>query len=212
VSEVWSISEASRATGISRGTLHRMLKDGRLSAFEVQSGARRALRPEVRDFLLGGGCRPRIDSPWASWNQLAAPANGSAPISCNPECWDREDDWQLFAEVWGRWQPDQQLSDREFWAHVSELLNHWLVNPLLITPTTAATICATAADAQSAVTAGFRFDVAQWRRAAVLELLAEPPNAAGAAELGGLLERGEVPAELIAQVRDAVAAAADLDG
>jgi excisionase family DNA binding protein len=48
-----SIREASRKTGLSRATLYRCLKDGRLTSIKV--GARRLIRPDALDALLSGG-------------------------------------------------------------------------------------------------------------------------------------------------------------
>lgn len=183
-----------------------MKKDGRLKPFEVRVGARTHLRPEVRDFLLAGGCRPRVDSPWARWSKGESAPAPAGPVPALPECWGDGSDWQSFAETWGQWRPDEQLGDSAFWVEVAVLASRWMVNPPPpITALTAPGYCLAFDDAREAVSAGFRFDLQQWRRAAVLELLAEPAEGSAAAELRELLGRGEVPAELVGQVTEALA-------
>jgi excisionase family DNA binding protein len=48
-----SMREASRKTGLSRATLYRCLKDGRLASVKV--GSRRLILPNALDALLSGG-------------------------------------------------------------------------------------------------------------------------------------------------------------
>jgi excisionase family DNA binding protein len=49
----FSISEAASASGLSRATLYRLLKDGRLATVKI--GARRLVPISALDALLSGG-------------------------------------------------------------------------------------------------------------------------------------------------------------
>ncbi|MFM7513205.1 MAG: hypothetical protein ACKO3F_07545 [Cyanobium sp.] len=71
-----TVTEASRASGISRGTLYRALNDGRLRQFEIHEGGKRLLNPGVVKYLKSGAIRPRADSPWFD---TAAPAPAPEP-------------------------------------------------------------------------------------------------------------------------------------
>ena len=202
MSEVWSISEASRATGISRGTLHRMRRDGRLAAFEVQNGARRGLRPEVGQFLKAGGCRPRVDSPWASWNQ---PREEVPAPRISEECRGRHEFWSEYGRIASPSEPD--LTDEEFWQHVAAIASGMTGEPM--TALEASNLRNFLNEAVRDVEAGVRWDSERWNRARVLTLLPELPGcAAAAAELRRLLEDGQVEDALVPRVQEALAAAA----
>jgi excisionase family DNA binding protein len=177
-----TISEVSRVTGISRGTVYRALRHGRLAKFEVLTGTRRLLRPGVVEYLRSGAIRPRADSPWVARAPEPAaepagavdllpdgwPAAGDAAVADNsdllPECWDDERaGWQEFSETWGGWRPDEQLGTAEYWEHVAALMRAWMADPLPpITASTAPSWYMAAADATAAVSAGFRWDAAVW--------------------------------------------------
>jgi AcrR family transcriptional regulator len=61
----YSISEISRASGVSRTTLYRAIADGRLNPYLVRNEAGQLrLLATVLDAIRGGLIRPRIDSPW----------------------------------------------------------------------------------------------------------------------------------------------------
>jgi hypothetical protein len=169
-----TISEASRASGISRGTLYRALKDGRLAKFEVLQGTRRMLLPAAVPYLRSGAIRPRADSPWFGGDAARAAADAPEPDNGDllPECWDDPDaDWQQFSEAWGRWQPESELSTAEYWQQVAALMRGWMADPLPpINGTTAPSWYRAATDAADAVNAGFRWDADQWaKRAAELD-------------------------------------------
>lgn len=189
-----TISEASRASGISRGTLYRALKDGRLARFEVLQGMRRLLHPDAVPYLRSGAIRPRADSPWFGRDAAPAgepaefdvsesllpegwPAAGDAELADNadllPECWDDPDaGWQEFSETWGRWEPESELTDRQYWEQVCALVLGWMADPA--PPINEITIVAyvrACADATAAVSAGFRWDAAVWAaRSAEMDL------------------------------------------
>jgi excisionase family DNA binding protein len=173
-----TISEVSRVTGISRGTVYRAFAAGRLAKFEVLTGTRRLLRPGVVEYLRSGAIRPRADSPWFSGapEPAAAPAEAvdllpegwpaagdAEPLQQLPECWDDAEDWETFARLWGRWEPESELTDRQFWEQVCALVLGWLADPP--PPINEITIVAyvrACADATAAVSAGFRWDAAVW--------------------------------------------------
>lgn len=184
-----------------------MKKDGRLKPFEVRVGARTHLRPEVRDFLLAGGCRPRVDSPWARWSKgEAAPA---------PE---RQQESRVSADSQGRYDfwikggygrlagPDEpELSDGEFWDHVAAIVTGMYLGKSYTGPELA-DLSYQLDEARACVDAGIRWDQARWDRASALALIEEASDCAAArSELGRMLEAGTIPAELLPQVREALA-------
>jgi hypothetical protein len=189
-----TISEASRASGISRGSLYRALRDGRLAKFEVVQGTRRLLQPGVVEYLRSGAIRPRADSPWFGRDAAPArepaefdetqsllpdgwPAAGDAePLEALPECWDDPEDWEPFGRLWGRWDPGEELSDQQYWEQVCALVLAWMADPAPpITPVSIVGYCRACADAMNAVSAGFRWDGAQWAaRSAELDGVTEP--------------------------------------
>lgn len=208
--ETWSISEASRTSGISRNTIYRLLKDGRLRDFEVIKGSKRVLRVDgLVEFLRGGGVRPRVDSPWANWTrpgQQEADSDMEPVVSPFPESWPCGDDWERFANDWGHWRPDEELDDGRFWEEVAQLMNHWLIQPPPpITRATAPSYFLAITDAMAAVEAGFRFSETQWNRSAVVSLLAEPPSDACSDELRAMLDAGKVEDALRGRVEQALA-------
>lgn len=169
-----TVTEASRASGISRGTLYRALNDGRLRQFEIHDGGKRRLHPGVVRYLKSGAIRPRVDSGWFG---TAAPAPAPVPpvepdgdtdgwlepgdnSDLLPECWDDPDaGWEQFSHRWGRWEPGAELSDGEFWEHVAGLMRGWMSDPApAITALTAPSWYMAASDAVAAVHAGYRHD------------------------------------------------------
>lgn len=208
--QTWSISEASRASGISRTSIYRSLKDGRLRDFEVIEDGRRMLRVKgLVEFLRGGAVKPRIDSPWA-WNRSEDDAQQEVPagavLSNQPECWPGPDDWERFANDWGQWRPDDRLTGDRYWEEVAQLMRNWMIDPPpAITRSTAPSYFMAITDAMAAVDAGFRFDATQWNRASVLTLLAEPISNAWASDLRSMLDAGTVEQELIRRVERALA-------
>jgi hypothetical protein len=176
-----TISEASRASAISRGTLYRALKDGRLARFEVLQGMRRLLHPDAVPYLRSGAIRPRADSPWFGRDAAPAgepaefdvtqsllpegwPADGDAELLHQlPEAWDDQDDWETFGRLWGRWEPESELTDREYWEEVCALVKGWMADPAPpITPISIVGYCRACSDAMNAVSAGFRWSADQW--------------------------------------------------
>jgi hypothetical protein len=181
-----TISEASRASGISRTSIYRALRDGRLARFEVLQGMRRLLHPDAVPYLRSGAIRPRADSPW-----FGAPTPASAPpvepVAADSgegwlddpaertdnlrECWGDGDDWESFAREWAAWRPDETLSDRRFWEHCAEFVKGWMADPP--PPVDALTVVSwyrACTDAVEAVAAGCRWDGDQWaKRAAELD-------------------------------------------
>jgi hypothetical protein len=183
-----TISEASRASGISRGTMYRALNDGRLAKFEVVQGTRRLLQPGVVEYLRSGAIRPRADSPWFGTPaptpaseppvEPVEPDSGddwlddpAEPTDNLPECWGDGDDWESFAREWSAWRPDETLTDQQFWEHCAEFVKGWMADPA--PPVDSLTVVSwyrACTDAVAAVAAGCRWDGEQWAaRAAELD-------------------------------------------
>lgn len=179
-----------------------MLKDGRLAAFEVQNGARRGLLPAVREFLLNGACRPRVDSPWAAWNQ---PVEEVPAPRISEECRGRHEFWSEYGRIASPLEPD--LTDEQFWEHVAAIVGGMTGEP--ITAQEAANLRHFLNEAVRDVEAGVRWDAERWNRASVLTLLPELPGCtAAAAELREMVAAGRVEDALLPRVREALAAAA----
>jgi hypothetical protein len=169
--------------------MYRALRDGRLAKFEVVQGTRRLLQPGVVEYLRSGAIRPRADSPWFGRDAAPAgepaefdvtqsllpdgwPAAGDAePLEALPECWDDPEDWEPFGRLWGRWDPDETLTDQQFWEHCAEFVKGWMADPA--PPVDSLTVVSwyrACTDAVAAVAAGCRWDGEQWAaRAAELD-------------------------------------------
>lgn len=187
--------------------MHRLIRAGQLAAFEVQNGARRGLRSEVREFLLAGGCRPRIDSPWASWNQ---PVEETPAPRISQECRGRHEFWTEYGRIASPAEAD--LTDEQFWEHVAAIVGGMTGEPM--TALEASNLRHFLNEAVRDVEAGVRWDSERWNRTSVLTLLPEAPEcAASAAELRRMLAAGQVEDALLPRVKEALAAsAAGLEG
>jgi len=78
----FSVAEIARATGFSRQSIHRAIRDGRLSRYLIRDQAGRArLMPEAAAAIRAGVIRPRVDTkkpttlPAPNWATIASWAN-----------------------------------------------------------------------------------------------------------------------------------------
>jgi excisionase family DNA binding protein len=97
VTQLLTVSELSRRTGISRTTIHRALADGRLTRYVITApNGRRLLEPEAVAFCTNGGIRGRVDSPWMPWNETPA-----APVAVTAEGAAKWANALLIPGAWG---------------------------------------------------------------------------------------------------------------
>lgn len=194
----------------SRSTLYRLKRDGFLSDYLRPGGKGGAQLlelepdglPSLRDYCRGI-LVARVDSPlWAA----AEPEPVAPPI---PEQLAAADGSEPFWSEWGRIAgPDEPpLADDEFWGHVGRIVEGMMGRQLNLSPGEWAELAYQLGDAVADVEAGARFDQGRWDAANVRSLLDCLPCDLSAAELGQLLAAGKVPADLVADVEAALAAA-----
>lgn len=121
--EGYTISEVSRASGVSRMTLYRAIKDGRLNRYLARNaGGAYRLTGEVMDFIRGGGIRARIDSPWVQTKGELRPPLAEVKAA-PPDVLVTEWANALLADTFGPppWPPHLWSTLRWAWDEASEL-------------------------------------------------------------------------------------------